>query len=96
MSTTHETTLVIDHPAGLHMRPAAIFVKTASRFTSQIQITNLSRDSNRSVDAKSMLSLIQIGVSQGHEVKLRATGDDAAEAVAALKQLITSDFESTP
>ena len=43
MSAVHELVLVIDHPTGLHLRPAALFVKTAARFESRIMISNLDR-----------------------------------------------------
>lgn len=96
MSETHETTLTIDHPAGLHLRPAALFVKTASRFNSQVQIQNMSRDGSPQVDAKSMFGIMQIGVSQGHRVHLRATGEDATQAINALEQLVARHFEEQP
>jgi phosphotransferase system HPr (HPr) family protein len=93
MSDTHETVLSINHHAGLHLRPAALFVKTAARFTSTITLANLSRDGSKQVNAKSMFSLMQLGVSQGHQVRIQATGADAADALAALEQLVTNNFE---
>ena len=92
MSETHEATLQINHEAGLHLRPAALFVRTAKRFTSAIRLTNLSRPDSKEVDAKSMFGLMQLGVSQGHEVRVQATGDDAAQAISALQQLVDSNF----
>jgi phosphotransferase system HPr (HPr) family protein len=87
-----ERVLSIDHPAGLHLRPAALFVRTANRFSSQITLTNLSRDGSPEIDAKSMLGLMQAAVSQGHQVRVQADGADAAEAVAALAGLVESNF----
>lgn len=87
-----EIILSIDHPAGLHLRPAALFVRTASRFGSQIQVQNLSRAGTPAVDAKSMLGVMQAAVSQGHTVRLHAEGADAAEALQTLEALIRSDF----
>ena len=84
--------LTISHPAGLHLRPAALFVRTANRFTSQITLTNLSRDGSADVDAKSMLGVMQAAVSQGHQVRVHADGADAPDAVAALAALVDSNF----
>ncbi len=89
----HETILTIDHQAGLHLRPAALFVRTAKRFGSTIKLTNLSRENSAEVNGKSMLGLMQLGVSQGHQVRVRASGDDAAEAIAALEHLVHCNFE---
>jgi phosphocarrier protein HPr len=88
----NELVLTISHPAGLHLRPAALFVRTASRFTSHITLTNLSRDGSADVDAKSMLGVMQAAVSQGHQVRVQAEGPDAADAVAALAALVESNF----
>jgi phosphocarrier protein len=86
-----ETTLTITNEVGLHARPAATFYKKTREFKSKITIQNLSRPDSKEVPV-SPFYLLQIGVSQGHEVRIRAEGDDAAEAIAALKELIESDF----
>lgn len=89
---TQQRVLSIDHPAGLHLRPAALFVRTASRFASQITLKNLSRDGAAEVDAKSMLGVMQAAVSQGHQVQLQAEGADADAALASLAELVASNF----
>lgn len=93
MSATQERTFVIDHPAGLHLRPAAMFVKTAARFESRILMSNLDRVGRPESDAKSMFGVMQQGVSQGHRVRLRAEGPDAEAALDALQQLVRNRFE---
>jgi phosphotransferase system HPr (HPr) family protein len=93
MSDTYEKILLIEHPAGLHLRPAALFVKTAARFQSQITLTNLSREGSPEANAKSMFGLMQSGVSQGHQVRVAASGSDATEALAALEELVRNNFE---
>jgi phosphotransferase system HPr (HPr) family protein len=90
--TEQQAILRIEHPAGLHLRPAALFVRTANRFQSEIHIQNLSRPSSIEVNAKSMLALMQAAVSQGHQVRVHAEGVDAAEAVAALADLVEANF----
>jgi len=86
-----EATLTITNEVGLHARPAATFYKKTREFKSKITIQNLSRPDSKEVPV-SPFYLLQIGVSQGHEVRIRAEGDDEAEAIAALKELIESDF----
>jgi phosphotransferase system HPr (HPr) family protein len=96
MNNTHELVLTITNEAGLHLRPAALFVRTAALFRSDIRITNLSRGPNKDVNAKSMMGLMQLGVGPGQQVRLRATGDDAAAAVAALEHLVANNFAEQP
>jgi len=92
MNNTHEIVLTITNDAGLHLRPAALFVRTAARFQSDIRIANLSHAPAKDVNAKSMIGLMQLGVGPGQQVQVRATGSDAADAVAALEHLVNSNF----
>lgn len=96
MNHTHEIVLTITNDAGLHLRPAALFVRTAARFSSDIRIANLSRDPAKDVNAKSMMGLMQLGVGPGQQVRVRATGGDAADAVAALEHLVANNFAEQP
>jgi len=87
-----EATIVVRNEVGLHARPAAMFVQLASKYQSEILVAKLEGDSDREVNAKSILSLLTLGVSQGTAVRIRATGQDEDEAVSALRELIDSDF----
>ena len=80
-----ETT--IGPEAGLHARPAARFVKTAKGFTSEIVVVKGDREAN----AKSSLKIMSLGAKQGEGISIRATGDDAEEAVDALVDLISQE-----
>lgn len=80
--------LHIRNPSGLHARPAALFVKTAAGFRADLVLTNLTRDATRSASAKSMLGVLGLGVSHGHELRLEASGEDAEVALTALAQLV--------
>jgi phosphotransferase system HPr (HPr) family protein len=86
-----ETTITINHPVGLHARPAVTFVQTASKFQSKIMLTNLTRNSSE-VNAKSIVSVVKAAVAQGHTVRLVADGDDAQEAIDTLTKLIADNF----
>jgi phosphocarrier protein HPr len=56
-----EITLKIQHTAGLHARPAAMFVQTASQYQSTIKV----RCGEREVNAKSIMGILTVGASQG-------------------------------
>lgn len=83
-----EITLVIEHEVGLHARPASVFVRTASRFNSDISVTH----NGRTVNAKSILTVLTLGAHQGAEITINAEGDDANEALTALEELINNNF----
>ena len=71
---------------GLHARPAAQFVKTAKRFSSEIVVVKGGREAN----AKSSLKIMTLGARKGDTLTIRAEGDDAQEAVEALVELISA------
>ena len=72
--------LTVLDPAGLHARPAAQFVRTASRFQSRITI----HAGDRSADAKSLIALLGLTIRPQTQVTLAANGPDADAALAAL------------
>ena len=73
---------------GLHMRPAEKFVRLALRFQSEIRVTHNGNQFN----GKSILDLTSVGALCGTRLELEARGPDAAEAVAALAELIAARF----
>lgn len=81
----------VDHSVGLHARPAAEFVKLASAFPCNIQIKNETTES-KFVNAKSILGVLTLGVNQGHIILINAEGEQADEALEAIKQLVESNF----
>lgn len=85
---TVEQTYTLTNKVGLHARPAGTLVQTAARFSSAIRLSARGRQA----DAKRILQVLQLGAEQGTEVQISADGDDAAEAVATLGELITSRF----
>jgi phosphocarrier protein FPr len=85
-----EITVQNDH--GLHLRPAADFVRMAARYRSQIQVANLTRGGSRQANARSLLEVTALGIDSGHSIRLSATGEDAEDAVRALTELIRSNF----
>ncbi len=83
-----EVTLVVHNKVGLHARPAALFVQTASRFKSAITVWNGDRHAN----AKSMLNVLTLGVLSGTTIRVTAEGEDAEQALQALADLNGTNF----
>ncbi len=79
----------VRNPSGIHARPAALFVKTAARFTSAITVQNVTKG-KAPVNAKSIMAVMQSGAARGHVVRLAADGPDEDQAIAALHDLIAS------
>ncbi len=83
-----ERSVTIVNKNGLHARPAAEIVKTASKFTSDIIIV---RD-ELEVNGKSIMGVMMLAAECGAEVTLRASGPDESAAVEAIAKLISSKF----
>jgi phosphocarrier protein FPr len=88
---TREIRIKVSNRLGLHARPSAQFVATASRFQSQIRVQNLTRNTE-AVRGDSINQVATLGVRQGHELLITATGIDAQEALQALQTLIIHNF----
>jgi phosphocarrier protein len=84
-----ERIVTIRNRAGMHARPAALLVKTASAFTSRIFIE---KDSER-VNGKSIMGVITLGATFNSTLKIIADGSDEAQAVDAIEQLFERRFE---
>lgn len=83
-----EKVVIVANTQGFHARPAHLFVKLAMTFKSKVQI----QKGNQVIDGKSILDLLTLGAGNGTQLKLKATGPDAAESVAALAQLVEGGF----
>lgn len=78
----------IVNPLGMHARPAAEFVKTASRFKSAIHVTK----DGLSVNGKSIMGVMMLAAERGSSMNIRAEGDDAEVAMEALLALVAAGF----
>ena len=83
-----EIKLTIEHPVGLHARPASLFVQTAKKYQSDITVSCGDRKGN----AKSILKVLSLGANKGSEISIRAEGEDAQEALNELEELVKSNF----
>ena len=89
MPASSETTVTLPAGVALHARPAATFVKTALRFRSSVTVGSNGKVAN----AKSILDVLALGAHGGTVLRLRADGDDAAEALEALKGCVSGLIE---
>jgi phosphotransferase system HPr (HPr) family protein len=83
-----ERTVVIRNRLGLHARPAAEFVKTASRFVADI---TLGKDGSW-VNGKSIMGVMTLAAECGSEVTVRADGSDAEQAVENLVTCLMKEY----
>jgi phosphotransferase system HPr (HPr) family protein len=83
-----EVSVTVNHEVGLHARPASMFVQTAAKYSSEIDVTHGEITAN----AKSILAVLTLGAHQGAEITIKAEGDDAEDALLALKQLVLDNF----
>ena len=84
-----EREAVVVPQAGLHARPAAMFVKEAKGFGSDIVVIKDGREAN----AKSSLKLMTLGAKHGDKVMIRAEGEDEEAAVDALVAVLSEEEE---
>jgi phosphotransferase system HPr (HPr) family protein len=83
-----EAIVDVTNSMGIHVRTAALLAGAAIHFLSAITITF----GSETVDARSAVELVALGVGPGAQVKISAHGRDAAAAVAAIKKLFDNKF----
>lgn len=76
--------LTVQNRLGIHARPAAMFVRIASRFRSEIVVE---KDGER-INGKSIMGLMMLAAGPGSQLRLLASGEDADDALNALEELI--------
>jgi len=83
-----EKKVLIQNKLGLHARPAALFVKTANQFDSDIDVI---KDGEK-VNGKSIMGIMTLAIGCGTEITIVATGTDCQAAMSALEELIQGNF----
>lgn len=81
---------VLRDPTGLHARPAVKLTKLAKRFAASVELR--AGDEGNWVNAKSPNAVMKLKAGHGAVLHLRAEGEDAGPAVAALRALVDRDF----
>ncbi|MFB9330862.1 HPr family phosphocarrier protein [Paenibacillus aurantiacus] len=82
--------MIIHNESGFHIRPAQLFTETAGRYVSNVTVTV--KGTAITVDGKSILGLMTLGLSKGAEITIAASGPDEEAALQALKELADSGF----
>ncbi len=80
---------MVANKLGIHARPAAMFVKTANRFSCDIFVE---KDGEK-VNGKSIMGLMMLAAGPGSKLTVHANGHDASQALAELETLINAGFD---
>ena len=81
--------LTISNKLGIHARPAAQFVKTASKFEADIRVEK----DGEEVNGKSIMGLMMLAAGHGSVINIIVEGSDAQDAMKALEDLVNRNFE---
>lgn len=79
----------IKNEQGLHMRPAGIFAKAMSQFSSEIKIIH----NGNKLNGKSIMNIIGGCIKYGDEIEIQCNGSDEEEALKTAIELIVSGFD---
>ena len=86
MLVRRECTIV--NRLGMHARPAAMFVRIASRFRAEVWVEK----EGEQINGKSIMGLMMLAAGQGSKLRIRCEGPDAERAIEELEQLIAGKF----
>ena len=78
--------ITIQHPSGLEARPVALLVQVASQFSSEIRIET----GDKTVNAKSIMGMMTLGLSAGETVVVTANGADEQEALQKIEKYLSA------
>ena len=86
-----ESKVIITIDAGMHARPAAMFVKLANQYPCDVFV---SKEGDQ-VNGKSIMGLLMLALSSGSEITIAAKGDREQEALDVLVELVKSGFSES-
>jgi phosphocarrier protein len=84
-----ERQLIVINKLGIHARPAALFVKTANRFTSNVMVTK----DGEQINGKSIMGLMMLAAGPGSKLTVTCEGDDCQQALAEIEALMQRKFD---
>lgn len=84
----HSKVLKIRNKLGLHARAAAVFVRTSSKYQSEVKLI---KDGYK-VNGKSILGVLSLAAIKGSELQVVTRGSDAEKALKGIQELIESGF----
>jgi phosphocarrier protein HPr len=82
-----EKTFTITSDSGLHARPATVLVQTVGRFDSDVNLEY----NGRTVNLKSIMGVMSLGIPKGGQIKVTAEGSDAEEALTAVEEAMKKE-----
>ena len=85
-----ERDVEIANKYGLHARASTRLAQVAKQFDSMIKVSRAGDDEE--VDAKSILGILTLGVARGQTLRVRVSGEDAEQALAAVVELVQQNF----
>ncbi|GAO99351.1 phosphocarrier protein HPr [Fructobacillus ficulneus] len=85
MAETQEFNIISE--TGIHARPATLLVQAASKFVSEVTLSYQGKE----VNLKSIMGVMSLGVGHGADVTIKADGDDAKEALAAVAKVMKDE-----
>ncbi|SKC35744.1 HPr family phosphocarrier protein [Okibacterium fritillariae] len=85
-----QRTTTVASSVGLHARPAAVLAKAVAKTGHEVTLTA----KGKTIDPKSLLSVIALSIGHGDEVTLDVTGDDAERVADELQALLESDLDA--
>ena len=93
--TVHAASVPITNPTGLHARPAVKLTKLAKTFGAAVIHVALA-EGGPWIDAKSVVKVMAMKAARGTALHIRASGEQGAEALAAIEALVRRDFDEAP
>ncbi len=90
-SETVQGSVLMTHAVGLHARPSVKLTKLAKTFASRIEIATST--AGPWIDAKSIVKVMAMKAPKDTVIEVRAAGEDAEAAVAAIVGLVDRDFD---
>ncbi|WP_186580946.1 phosphocarrier protein HPr [Aquibacillus kalidii] len=82
-----EKTMKITDETGVHARPATVLVNKAGNFASDVTVEY----NGKSVNLKSIMGVMSLGIPKDAEIKIVADGSDEQEALDAIVDAIKSE-----
>lgn len=84
-----EIKLKLLNEEGMHARPAGVLVKRVGQFKSKIELVS----NGKTVNAKSLLSIMSLGLTANTEFTVKADGEDADAALKSIEELVQNKFQ---
>lgn len=82
-----EKTFRVTADSGIHARPATVLVQAASKFDADVNLEY----NGKTVNLKSIMGVMSLGIAKGSQIKIIATGSDENEAISAIEETLKNE-----